>query len=69
MKNIFQRRFFACRSDNLKSQTCPFGKLRAGSEFCRRIENLKLVGIVAIVVALTVCGAGAEAQQQGKSPA
>ena len=68
MKNIFRRRFFACRSENLKSKTCPFDKLRAGSELCRRIENLKSVGIIAIVVALTVCGAGAEAQQPGKIP-
>ena len=60
MKNIFRRRFFACRSDNLKSKTCP--------ELCRRIENLKLVGIIAIVVALTVCGSRAEAQQPGKIP-
>ena len=37
-------------SDNLKS----------------KIENLKWVGIVAIVVAFTMCGARAEAQQTGK---
>jgi putative ABC transport system substrate-binding protein len=31
-----------------------------------KIENLKWGGIVAIVIALAVCGAGAEAQQAGK---
>jgi ABC-type uncharacterized transport system substrate-binding protein len=45
-------------SDNRKSKTCP--------ELCRRIQNRKWGGIIAIVVALTVCGARAEAQQPGK---
>ena len=27
-----------------QSKTCPFDKLRAGSELCRRIENLKSEG-------------------------
>jgi hypothetical protein len=31
-----------------------------------KIENLKWAGLFAIVVALTVCGARAEAQQTGK---
>ena len=31
-----------------------------------KIQNLKLAGLFAIVVALTVCGARAEAQQTGK---
>jgi putative ABC transport system substrate-binding protein len=39
-------------SDNLKS----------------KIQNLKWAGLFAIVVALTVCGARAEAQQSGKIP-
>ena len=47
-----------CRSDNLKSKTC--GEQR------RTIENRKWVGIVAIVVALAVCGARVDAQQTGK---
>ena len=50
MRNILLRRFLNSCSNNRKS----------------KIENLKLVGIIAIVVALTVCGAGAEAQQPGK---
>ena len=45
-------------SDNRKSKTC--------TELSRSIQNRKWVGIFAIVVALTVCGARAEAQQGGK---
>jgi ABC-type uncharacterized transport system substrate-binding protein len=48
------------RSDNLKSKTCL--------EPCRRIQNRKWAGLFAIVVALTVCGARAEAQQPTKVP-
>jgi ABC-type uncharacterized transport system substrate-binding protein len=47
-------------SDNRKSRTCP--------ELCRRIQNLKWVGIFAIVFAFAICGAGAEAQQRTKIP-
>jgi ABC-type uncharacterized transport system substrate-binding protein len=50
MINTLRNRFFDSCSDNLKS----------------KIENLKWVGIVAIVVALAVCGARVEAQQTGK---
>src|SRR5438067_2803809 len=50
MKRIFRRRFFASQSDNLKS----------------KIQNLKWAGLFTIVVALTVCGARADAQQAGK---
>ena len=46
------------RSDNPKSKTCP--------ELCRRIENLKLMGLVAIAVAFALCGPVAHAQQAGK---
>jgi putative ABC transport system substrate-binding protein len=49
-----------------QSKTRPFDKLRADSEQCRRIENLKWARLFAFVVALTVCGAGVEAQQTGK---
>ena len=42
-------------SDNRQSKTCP--------EPGRRIQNRKWAGLFAIVVALTVCGARAEAQQ------
>jgi putative ABC transport system substrate-binding protein len=45
-------------SDNRKSKTC--------SELGRRIQNRKWVGLFAIVVALTLCGAMAEAQQPKK---
>ncbi len=66
MAKIFRTANRWLRSDNLKSKTCPFDKLRAGSEARRRIENLKWLGLFAIVVALTVCGARAQAQQPGK---
>ena len=50
MPNTLMKRFLGSFSDNLKS----------------KIQNLKLVGIFAIVVALAVCGARAEAQQPNK---
>src|SRR5260221_561599 len=50
MKNIFRRRFFACRSDNLKS----------------KIQNRKLAGILAVVVTIALGGVVAQAQQTGK---
>src|SRR5947199_8825437 len=50
MKRIFRRRFFASQSDNRKS----------------KIQNRKWAGLSTIVVALTVCGARADAQQAGK---
>ena len=46
-------------SENRKSKTC--GEQR------RTIQNRKLVGLVAIVIAFVLCGA-AQAQQQGKVP-
>jgi len=60
MKNFLRTRFFDSCSANRKSKTCP--------EPCRRIQNRKWAGIFAIVVALTVCGARAEAQQAAKIP-
>jgi putative tryptophan/tyrosine transport system substrate-binding protein len=48
------------RSDNLKSKACP--------ELRRRIQNRKLVGIVALVVTLAMCGVVAQAQQAAKVP-
>jgi putative tryptophan/tyrosine transport system substrate-binding protein len=53
-------------SGNLKSKPCPFDILSAGSEPYRSIQNRKLVGIIAIVVAFATCGALAQAQQTGK---
>ena len=58
MKKILRRRFFGPQSDNRKSKTC--------AEQRRSIENLKLVGIVVVAVAFTLCGARASAQQTGK---
>ena len=55
-------------SPNLKSKTCPFDKLRAGSGRGRRIQNLKWSGIVAIGVVFAMCGVVAQAQQAGKVP-
>jgi putative ABC transport system substrate-binding protein len=47
-------------SDNQKSKTC--------AEQRRSIQNLKWAGLIAIVVAFTVCGARAGAQQTKKVP-
>ena len=47
-------------SDNRKSKTC--------TESCRSIQNRKLVGIVAIVTTIAICGAVVQAQQPGKIP-
>ena len=60
MKRNFRLQLFVCPSDNRKSKTCPFDKLRAGSEHCRRIQNRKLLGIVAIVIAFVMSGAVAQ---------
>ena len=68
MKRIFRLQLFVCPSDNRKSKTCPFDKLRAGSELCRRIQNRKLVGIVALIIAFAMCGAVATAQHPAKIP-
>jgi len=47
-------------SDNRKSKTCP--------ELCRRIENLKWLGLSVIAFVLVVTGAVATAQQPKKVP-
>ncbi len=52
MKTLLRSRLFSPQSDNQKS----------------KIQNRKLAGIVAIVVALAACGPRAEAQQSGKIP-
>ena len=68
MQRKFRIRFcFSC-SDNRKSKTCPFDKLRAGSEPYRRIKNRKSVGIFALVVTFAMGGAVAQAQQPTKVP-
>jgi hypothetical protein len=58
MTQIFPANLLSFRSDNPKSKTCP--------ELCRRIENLKWVGLLAIGVTLAMCGAVAQAQQPEK---
>jgi putative ABC transport system substrate-binding protein len=60
VKSIFRIRFSASHSGNRKSKTC--------TERHRSIQNRKWAGLFAIVVALTVCGARAEAQQPKKIP-
>ena len=60
MRNTLLKRFFSACSDNRKSETCP--------ELCRRIQNRKWVGIVALAVILAICEARAEAQQPTKLP-
>src|SRR5206468_3355762 len=60
MNKTFWNRFLDSSSDNRKSKTC--------TERRRSIQNLKWAGLFAIVVALTVCGARAEAQQPQKVP-
>src|SRR6266487_4550561 len=52
MRNTLLKRFFSACSDNRKS----------------KIQNRKLVGIVALAVILAICGARAEAQQPAKVP-
>jgi putative tryptophan/tyrosine transport system substrate-binding protein len=54
MNKTFWNRFLDFCFDNRKSKTCP--------ESYRRIQNRKWAGLFAILVALTVCGARAEAQ-------
>jgi len=69
MSKILSTRTERVFSYNRKSKTCPFDRLRAGSELCRRIQNPKWIGLVAIGVAFAMCGAVAQAQQQaGKVP-
>ena len=65
-RDCFGFRFFDSQSDNLKFKTCPFDKLRAGSELRRRVKNLKSAGIFAIGVTFAMCGAVAQAQQPKK---
>jgi putative ABC transport system substrate-binding protein len=68
MNKISWMRWLDSLSGNRKSKTCPFDKLRAGSELCRRIQNRKWLRLVAIVLALALSGAAVEAQQPKKTP-
>ncbi len=58
MHSTLLKRILSSCSDNRKSKTC--------TEPRRSIQNRKWAGFSAIVVALTVCGARAEAQQAKK---
>jgi putative tryptophan/tyrosine transport system substrate-binding protein len=58
MSKRHRMRGLVSSSDNLKSKTCP--------EPSRRIENLKLVGLLAIALTFTFGGAVVDAQQTGK---
>ena len=60
MRDRTRMRSLSFRSDNRKSKTC--GEQR------RTIKNPKWAGLFAIVLALTLVGASAEAQQPGKVP-
>jgi hypothetical protein len=60
MTKNFLARTFGLHSDNPKSKTCP--------ELCRRIQNLKWLGLSAIAFVLVVTGAVAQAQQPTKVP-
>ena len=53
---------------NRKSKTCAEPFDFAQDKLRRSIQNPKWAGLFAIVVALTVCGARAEAQQPTKVP-
>ena len=58
MQLKFRIRFSFSFSDNRKSKPCP--------EPRRRIENLKLVGLLAIALTFAFGGAVVDAQQAGK---
>ena len=58
MNKIFRIRFLGSQSDNRQSKTC--------TELSRSIENLKLVGLLAIAFTFAFGGAVVDAQQTGK---
>jgi putative ABC transport system substrate-binding protein len=60
MHKTLPKQFLNSCSNNRKSKTCP--------EPCRRNENPKWLGTVAIVIAFAMCGAVAQAQQAAKVP-
>ena len=78
MHKTLLKLFLNSCSDNLKSKTCPFDKLRAGSELSRRIQNLqpeadppqaeKCLVLAVMAFMLALCGAVAQAQQVKKIP-
>jgi ABC-type uncharacterized transport system substrate-binding protein len=68
MTKISRTIFLWIRSDNLKSKTCTGSFASAQDKLRRSIQNRKWAGLFAIVVALTLCGARADAQQPAKVP-
>jgi putative ABC transport system substrate-binding protein len=60
MTKVLRICFLILHSDNLKSKTC--------TEPRRSIQNPKWLGIVTIVLAFSMCGAVAQAQQPAKIP-
>ena len=70
MTKPFRIRFFGSQSQNLKSKTCsePFdcAQDKPRRSFLKRSRRRKLVGIVALVVTLAMCGAAVNAQQPGR---
>jgi putative ABC transport system substrate-binding protein len=76
MRRLLMNLFLKSCSDNRnpvlseieESNPCPFDKLRADSELCRRIENPKWLGFAVITFVLLVAGAMAQAQRPKKTP-
>ena len=60
MNKTFWNRFLDSSSDNPESKTCP--------ELCRRIKNLKSVGLATLITAFVICGVAVEAQQPAGIP-
>src|SRR5262245_40203256 len=60
MQRKFRIRFGFSWYDNRKSKTCP--------EPRQSIQNRKWAEVVTLAIALTVCGARTDAQQQAKVP-
>ena len=68
MEIVLAGRVFNSRSNNRQYKTYPGPLGCAQDKLRRRSENRTWVGIFAIVVMLTVCGAMAEAKQAEKIP-
>ena len=62
MHKQFRVRFGLFCCDSRKSRTCPFDRLRAGSEASRTIQNRKWLGLSINAFVLVVAGSVAEAQ-------
>ena len=62
------KRFLNSCSDNLKPVLSPAEGSKACPEQRRRIQNLKLVGLVTFIIAFVICGVAVEAQQPARIP-